>query len=208
MASYEQERVFVESMLKLADIVAHRIADPKAEFGEEIGVDVLCVVGGRTVGVQVTVYNADHGLPSPSPRSSRAEEKSLAKKRPRGYGFSASAEYIAALKHALKGKLAKTFSSVSEGWLLIVAQDPNYGSTSSTFIAADSVSVKRMNEALHPLLAEKQFARVYLLLALERVLFEWRPESKWELRQDLRQPTDPVHIRALREKLFPSRSRT
>ena len=123
-----------------------------------------------------------------------------------GYGFSASAEYIPALKHIMKSKLQKTFSSVHEAWLLIVAQDPDYGSTSSTFVAANSVSVERMNATLHPMLVGKQFTRVYLLLALESVLFEWRPESKWQLRQDRRQPTDPNRIKELREKLFPSRS--
>ena len=70
MPSFKQERKFVEFMLELADIEVDRIFDPKAEFLEEIGLDVLCMVGGRKVGVQVTVYNADHGLPSPPDRSS------------------------------------------------------------------------------------------------------------------------------------------
>ena len=42
--------------------------------------------------------------------------------------------------------------------------------TSSTFVAADHVSVERMNAELHPLLAGKHYAKAFLLLASEGVL--------------------------------------
>jgi hypothetical protein len=208
MASYEQERKFVQRMFALANVTPDRVANPKVEFGEEVGIDVLCLLGKRKIGVQVTEYNPDHGLPKSPAKSSRALEISLAKKKSGGFGFSVSGEYITALAQSLKTKLTKTFSSVDEGWLLIVAQNPDYGSTSSTFVAADHVSVERMNSKLHPLLAGKHFARAFLLLALEGVLFEWCPQKRWQVRADTRQPLDPDRVKAARQKLrFLNRAR-
>jgi hypothetical protein len=201
MASYDQECKFVACVLALTSLTPEKIADPKEEFGEEIGIDVVFLLDGRKIGVQVTEYNPDRALPQSPSKSSRAVEKSLAKKNPRGYGHSTSGEYITALAKSLGTKLLKTFSSVDEGWLLLVAQNPDCGSTSSTSIAADHISVDRMNSELHPLLAGKQFAKVFLLLALENVLFEWSPENKWQVRADTRKPPDPDRVEALRRKL-------
>jgi hypothetical protein len=202
MASYEEERKFVQRMLDLASLVPDRIADPMTECGGETGLDVLCVVDGRKIGIQVTEYVADCGLPKPPDKSSRGEERKLAKQNPGGYGFSVSGEYIPALAESIKIKLLKTFSGVDEGWLLVAAQNPNYGSTSSTFVAADHLGIERMNAVLHPLLVGKHYAKAFLLLASEGVLFEWNPEARWHLCADARTPLDPQRVEALRRELF------
>ena len=82
MASYEQECPFVQRMLKLAGVVPDRVADPKVECGGETGVDVLCLIDGRKIGVQVTEYVPDFGLSQTPDKSSRGEEKKLARQIP------------------------------------------------------------------------------------------------------------------------------
>jgi hypothetical protein len=149
---------------------------------------------------------ADCSSPKSAVPPSRAVEKKLAKDNPGGYGFSASGEYIRALAKSLKAKLEKSFSFVDEGWLLIVAQNPTWGITSSTFVAADHVSVDQMNAELHHLLAGKHYAKAFLFLATERVLYEWNPDDKWQLRKDARSVLDPARVEALRQKLKFSKS--
>jgi hypothetical protein len=204
MGSYERERPFVQQMLDLAAIVPDQITDPKVELQDESGLDVRCLIGGRTIGIQVTEYDADKGLPSWAslPEKSRARELKLAKEKPGGYGFSVSGEYIRALKSCLEDKLQKTFAWVDEGWLLIAAQNPKYGATSSTFVAAEHVSIERLNAELHPLLSGKQYAKAFLLLSLQQVLFEWRPETQWRCQADLRRTVDAQRVETLRKKLL------
>jgi len=85
--------------------------------------------------------------------------------------------------------------------LLIVAQNPNWGSTCSTFVEADHVNVDRMNAELHSPLLGRQFAKAFLLLAVERVLFEWSVADQWRRRIDQRKPPDPKQVAALRKRL-------
>jgi hypothetical protein len=187
MASYDQEQNFVKAALELAQLTPDRMADPKIEFGEEIGVDVLCLFAEKIIGVQVTEYNPYDDPKAKEHRSSRGEEKSIAKKNPLGYGFVVPGKYINALTAAIRKKLTKTFSRVDEGWLLIVAQIQNHGSTASTFLDPDHIEVGCMNEKLHPLLIGRHFSKAFLLMDLEKVLFEWCPETKWrKIRKDPR----------------------
>jgi hypothetical protein len=63
MASYQKEKA---SVLMLSDLLALKvdaIEDPFIRFKEEVGVDVLITVGAKLIGVQVTEYSADEGLP-------------------------------------------------------------------------------------------------------------------------------------------------
>jgi hypothetical protein len=203
MASYADELKSVQRMLDLAGIVPDRLSDPMTKFGEETGVDVLCRIDGRDIGVQVTDYTPDYGLQNPPKTASRAEEKKLAARNPRGYGFGVSAEYIRALTESLQTKLQKSFSGVDEGWLLVAAQHPQYGRTSSTFVSADHISTERLNAHIHPLLEGKQYTKVFLLLATESVLFEWNATDRWHLSADRRTQVDPQQVEELRSKLFP-----
>jgi hypothetical protein len=203
MASYAEELNSVRRMLDLAGLVPELSSDPMTVFGEETGVDVLCRIDGREIGIQVTDYTPGYGLQNPPDSASRAEEKKLAAQNPRGYGFGVSAEYIRALTETLKTKLQKTFSGVDEGWLLIAAQHPQYGRTFSTFVSADHIDIGRMNAEIHPLLAGKQYAKVFLLLATDGVLFEWNPTDRWHLSVDRRSRVDPQQVEELRSKLFP-----
>lgn len=145
---------------------------PRSSAGET-GIDVLCLIDGRKIGIQVTEYVPDYGLPQTPANWLAAKKKKLAKQNPRGYGFSVSGEYITALAKSLNTKLLKTFSGVDEGWPPIAAQNRSYGSTSSTFVAADHLNIERMNAKLDPLLTKKHYAKAFLLLASEGVLFEW-----------------------------------
>jgi hypothetical protein len=201
MSIYQDERDHVARLLELLAISPDMLVDPKSEFREETGVDVIARIGGKKIGIQVTEYNPDFGLPKPPRKQSRAEEKQAASKNSRGYGFSVSGQYIDALRKTISNKLTKTFSSVDEGWLLIAAQNPNLGSKSSTLVEADHISVNRMNAEFHSLLLGRQFANVFLLLAVEQVLFEWSPARQWQRRIDWRTPLDPERVAALRKRL-------
>jgi hypothetical protein len=84
---FDRECKFVDQLVKLAPFVIDKITNPRAEFGEEGGIDDLCLLDNRKIGIQVTEYNPDQGLLKPSRKSSRAKEKAPARKNPGGFGI-------------------------------------------------------------------------------------------------------------------------
>jgi hypothetical protein len=62
MPSFKEESKSAALLLDLLGIAATRLSDPKIEFGEETGVDVLCNIDGRKIGVQASFRDADSKL--------------------------------------------------------------------------------------------------------------------------------------------------
>jgi hypothetical protein len=50
-------------LLDLLALKVDAIEDPLVRFKEEVGVDVLIMVSAKLIGIQVTEYSADEGLP-------------------------------------------------------------------------------------------------------------------------------------------------
>jgi hypothetical protein len=211
MASYQNEKANVLTLLDLLPLKVDAIEDPLVRFKEEVGVDVLITVGGKLIGIQVTEYSADEGLPKRPSRNSRAIEIERAKvqaKKQRGvqaYGMTVSAEYLTAMKHRIDSKVIKHAARVDEVWLLVVAQDGRWGHTSSTFVAAEQVNIHHMNAVLDESLRASLFSRAFFLLCQERFLSGWNRAEMWQ--EITARPVLPNNgaIAAMRKKLFPDR---
>jgi hypothetical protein len=210
MARFEDERRHVERLLGLIEGETVEIRDPNKGGREETGVDVVCVTAGNDgseIGIQVTEYNPDEGQEVAPKQQSRAVDKRRAAEELKSdepiksYGMSVSAGYIEALKKRIKDKLLKSTIRFDEVWMLIAAQNPRWGESSSTFLAAEQVSLAELDACLHPLLTGSHFDRVFLLLETEEVVFEWSPTTKWQNVADKRVPPDPARVADLRKKL-------
>ena len=90
--------------------------------------------------------------------------------------------------------------------MLVAAQKPQRGSTLSTWVAADHVSVDRLNEHLHDMLVPSRFAEAFFLLETEGVVFGWSRAERWRKMVDQRAVLDPARVEALRRKLRLSES--
>jgi hypothetical protein len=157
MGHFETERIHVERLLSLLEMRLDTLSNLQEVYSEETGVDVMSVIDGQKIGIQVTEYNPEDGLESKPKRNPRGAEKKLARNEldksggVKSYGLLVPADYIAALKTRIKNKLLKSSFSFDKVWLLITSQNPDWGSTSSTFVSSPTISVSEMNRCLHPL---------------------------------------------------------
>jgi hypothetical protein len=206
-SKFERERSDVESLLALLDISMPVLSDANAGGHDESGADVVYACGSGRIGIQVTDYVADEAGEERPKAQSRAVEKRLAAEatksvRPsKGYGMTAPADHVRALKTRIKHKLPKSMAAFSQKWLLIVAQKDSWGAGLSTFFAAENVDLERLNVAINPLLAESQYNHVFVLLQSEKVVIEWTPTDRWRFLVDQRKPLSSARIQELRAKL-------
>jgi hypothetical protein len=54
VTKYERERALVEMLMRRRGLTVDRYIDPNKEAGDETGADVIALVGGRRIGIQVT----------------------------------------------------------------------------------------------------------------------------------------------------------
>jgi hypothetical protein len=162
--------------------------------GVETGADVQFLLGGRKIGVQVTVFHADEAAsPARGGSVSRREEQAKAGEAMKSngvksYGHSASAKYGPALLRRVEAKVCKALShgaNYNELWLLIAAQIPNWGATASTMISPDVVRVEDLDQLLNEVLAKSLFSRAFLLLHLEGVVYEWQRGKSWRVAREV-----------------------
>ncbi len=201
----------VEMVRKLVDLLALDISNPinPNTPSVETGMDVLTNFGSRKVGIQVTVYHADEGVAGQKGSLLRNEEERKAREAlrqdgPKVYGSWAPADYVPPLRHRIQEKIAiaaKHTYQVDELWLLVCAQYPRYGATSSTMIASAVVDIGHLNNNFGSILANAPFDRVFLFLSSEHVVYDWRKQQGWQLLKD-KTPVDQAHIEHMRGLVF------
>ncbi len=147
--------------------------------------DVDAAIGGRSIGVEVTVFHVDEG---PGGRGSvlRATEEKTAKQTGGGvYGAWVPVDPVPGLATRIRDKvaIAKGYdrSRFTELWLLIVGQLPKPGAVVSTSALSLALNRDSLNQHLHALLSGSPFARAYLHLSLERTIYAWTPSEGWRL---------------------------
>lgn len=145
--------------------------------------DVVAEIGGRCVGVEITVFHADE-KPNRKGSALRAAEEEIARK---AGGASYAAWGIVDPLPGLHTRIGEKISVATaydakkfdELWLLIVGQFPKPGAVVSTY--PPSICPDDLNRHFNRMLSKSPFGRVYLHLLLDQTLYAWSASEKWRL---------------------------
>ena len=143
--------------------------------------DVDAKIGGRSNGVEVTVFHADEG-PGRGGSVLRATEEKTARQAGDGpYGLWDVVDPLPGLITRIRDKVTTAEgydrSRFAELWLLIVAQLPKPGAVASTFALSAALNAPSLNGHLHELLSGSSFAKAYLHFSLAHTLHSWTPSD-------------------------------
>ena len=154
----------------------------------ESGTDVLAIIGGKRIGIQVTQIDNGHCLPgvTDAPITGRAAEKRLACECQTYAGFAEndSAKVVANIAAAIRPKTLHRVAGFDGLWLLVAAGVPEIGSVISTFVLSPQLSPAHLDAAMRSDLVRSSYDRVFLLpvLGVERALFQWaKPSGPWHV---------------------------
>jgi hypothetical protein len=181
-AKYERERSLVELLLSRRGLVAEEFIDPNQE-GDETGADVIAVVGGRCIGVQVTELDTGD-----IPGRARATEKaSWREAQDRGQGTYAGwaqndpSKLISAVARAIASKV-QHIVGCDEAWLLMSASLPVTGALVSTFVVSQWLHAPDLDSATMNHLAKCKYTHAFLhvIVGSEDALYSWTADDNWQ----------------------------
>lgn len=181
------ERDLVAQLMQRLGISASDFIDPNQVAGRETGVDVVAVVDGHRIGIQVTQLDAGaepgemRGTEVRTARESAAQGYST-------YGFWAQSDpaaAMAAITRAIGVKVDKarqhSFDGCHAVWLLISCGVPVQVGMVSTMAPTPWIEPADLNAATQATLAGAKYHRVYLhaILGMEQALYAWDPAGGW-----------------------------
>jgi hypothetical protein len=150
---------------------------------EESGADVVALVEGRRVGIQVT--DLDTG---DLPVKARASEAKLARDAERRGGTYATwpqnrpDRMIAAIAHSISRKSRMSFAGFDDFWLLVCCGVPEVGAIASTFLPTPWLDAARLDAATAQSLSASKYTRAFVHAVLgleEQALYQWRRGGSW-----------------------------
>ena len=154
----------------------------------ESGADVLAIIVGKRIGIQVTQIDNAYSLPgvTDAPIVGRGAEKRLARECQTYAGFAESdpAKIVANIAAAIRPKALHRVTGFDGLWLLVAAGVPEIGSVISTFVLSAHLSLAHLDAATGSDLVQSSYDRVFLLpvLDVERALFQWaKPSGPWRV---------------------------
>jgi hypothetical protein len=154
----------------------------------ESGADVLAIIGGKRIGIQVTQIDNGYSLPSvtDAPITGRGAEKRIARECQTYAGFAenSSAKVVANIAAAIRPKALHRVTGFDRLWLLVAAGVPEIGSVISTFVLSAHLSPAHLDAATEGDLVQSSYDRAFLLpiLGVERALFQWaKPSGPWHV---------------------------
>jgi hypothetical protein len=155
------------------------LTDPNTRPGGESGADVLAMVDGRRVGIQVT--EVDLGR---VPGTTRGKEKRVARAAGDGapyfaWGQNEPAQMIDAVARAVQAKALRTPAGFDEAWLLICAGVPEIGAVASTMLFTRWIAPEALTTATASLLASAAYSNAFIMpiLGAEAALYTWAKGS-------------------------------
>jgi hypothetical protein len=150
---------------------------------DESGADVVVLLDGRRVGIQVTDLDAGS-----SPGEARAAEAKLARDaESRGgtyaaWGQNQPNELIAAIVRSISRKSRTSFAGFDDFWLLACCGVPQLGAVSSTFVMTPWIDVEALTAATLQDLSTSQYTRAFIYAVLgveEQALYQWQRGGIW-----------------------------
>ncbi len=181
---FEGEKARVELLMAQLGIRVDEYRDPNADAGRETGVDVVAVMNGKRVGIQVT--DVDTG---DLPGEVRKTEKNLAgEARNRGsvsysgWGQNNVDKLIVAIQRTIARKARRSFDTFDQVWLLICAGVSEPEAVVATFVMSLWIDAGALNNATVGDLSKSKYSRAffYPILGVERALYQWERSGQWQ----------------------------
>jgi hypothetical protein len=179
---FAREKGLVELLMRRRGLSVDQYIDPQQEANDETGADVIAVIEGRRIGIQVT--ELDNGE---KPGRARAAEKLSWREAQSGQGTYAAwaqndpSKLVSAIARAIASKV-QHIVGCDEAWLLVSASVPEPGSLLSTFIITPWLALDALGTATSDHLAKCKYNYAFLhaIVSEEQALYCWAPGSSWE----------------------------
>jgi hypothetical protein len=199
VAKYERERALVELLMRRRGLTAECYIDPKKEAGDETGADVVALIDGRRIGIQVTELDTGD-IPG---RARASEEADWGSAQAQGYSTYGTwtqndpSKVVAAVARAVTAKVQQIVGC-DEAWLLISASVPELGTLTSTFVFTQWFPADALNATTASHLAACNYAHVFLhaIVGNEGALYVWSSSGKWE------KQSQPDHLGEIAKGFF------
>jgi hypothetical protein len=182
-AKYERERALVELLMHRRGLVAESFIDPNQEAGDETGADVIAIVGGRRIGVQVTELDTGDipGRARVSEKASWSEAQELGQGTYAGWAQNDLSKLVSAIARAIASKIQQIVGC-HEAWLLVSASLPEPGALVSTFVVTQWLPTKALDAATINHLAKCEYTHAFLhtIVGIEDALYWWQAGGNWQ----------------------------
>ena len=183
MASFEKERGRVVLLMERLGIVPDEYLDPNTTRAGETGADVITIIGGRRIGIQVT--DIDTGEAAGTARAAEVELARNAAKRESTYGTWAqnnSGKLMAAIVRSLTRKARMSLAGFDEFWLLMCAGVPEFGAIGATLVMTPWSTTEALDAATLKSLTASKYTRAFIQAVLgveENALYAWHRGARW-----------------------------
>jgi len=170
------ERYYVEEFLKTLGVTDYKIDEAHTDKP-----DVLVIMNGRKIGIEVTEFHWDEREKGGSP--SRPKEMQLLRDNKPYFAWSGSP--FRALEKRVKNKIdeAKDYkpSELNELWLLVVLQGVEaVGSQYAHPLYFKDEKGKSELSKLHEPLMNSRYDQAYLYFHIGKCIIGWLPNRGWE----------------------------
>jgi len=180
---FEMEKGRVVLLMRRLGIDPDAYEDPNAGSTQESGADVVAVVAGRRIGIQVT--DIDTGERRGHARANEKRRATEAAARGTTYGTWAQNDVTiitSRITETIVRKTRMSFAGFDEFWLLICAGIPEFGATVSTFVMTPYLDPAALDAASLQSLAASKYTRAFVYAVLgveEKALYTWKPGGQW-----------------------------
>jgi hypothetical protein len=181
MASFEGEKRRVMLLVQRLGMAPDEYRDPNATG--ETGADVIAVIGGRSVGIQVT--DLDTGKAAGTARAAETKLARDAEKRGSTYGTWAqndTGKIVEAIVRSLARKARMSFAGFDEFWLLMCAGVPELGAIAATSVMTPWLTTDALDAATSQSLTASKYTRAFIHAILgveEKALYQWDRGAGW-----------------------------
>ena len=180
-SKFEAEKAKVELLVRRLDLSADYPGDPNSEG--ESGADVVAVISGRRVGIQVT--DLDTGEIAGVARAAEAKLAREARSRETTYGTwgqNDPAKIIDAFARSIARKARMSSAGFDDFWLLLCCGVPDFGAVGATMVVTQLISTEQLAAATDAMLNASTYSRVFIhaILGTEpQALYEWQRGRGW-----------------------------
>jgi hypothetical protein len=191
MAHFLREKALAERLMNCLGNFVYHYLDPNEEAARETGIDVIVVVHGRRIGLQVTEIDTGEVA-----GRARRQEKQIARTamKPEACTGGVYGAWVESDPNKLVQSVARSISrkveiskrhdfvNLDEVWLLLCCGIPENGAVASTFIITFGLEVKELDTATLDQLSESKYDRAFLLpiVGPEKALYCWAPRGSWQ----------------------------
>ena len=185
-APFETEKPRVALLMRRLGQSVDRFENPNVN--DESGADVIAVINGQRIGIQVTDLDTGKKRGNARRDESKLAHEAATKGEPYfTWGQNDPAKLVGAIARSVEQKAKTSSSRLSEFWLLICCGVPTQGAVGSTFAMTPWIDVASLGAATLATLEKSSYTRAFVLPILgaeDEGLFQWRRGGSWSKSAD------------------------